>query len=203
MTDPLRERPAAPEPSAIDPLVSGLQALPAGRLVLAVDLDRTLTGEDRRGWGRPPAWERASEARAALAVGRRLRKAGHPIDLRTASFGAPAHLMPVIMAEDARLSVATNADRVDVLPPGHDKGTGLLAALRGLGGQVPIVAVGDGDNDLPLLACADLAVAVANATPTLRRHADAVTATPGPHGVRDVVHAMLAIPRPPPSNPFP
>ncbi len=60
----------------------------------------------------------------------------------------------------------------EVTRQGVNKGFGLRALLPRLGlKQVKIVAVGDGDNDVPMFACADLAIAPLNASPLARAHA--------------------------------
>lgn len=62
-----------------------------------------------------------------------------------------------------------------VLPAGVSKATGLLAALIELGiSPHNTLAVGDAENDLALLEAAEVGVAVANAVPSLRAHADLV-----------------------------
>ena len=69
-----------------------------------------------------------------------------------------------------------NKGSVMALPSDVTKATGLRAALDALG--VPIsttVGIGDAENDLVFLRCCGLAVAVANALPTVKAIADIVT----------------------------
>lgn len=77
-----------------------------------------------------------------------------------------------------------NRDRVMVLPRGIDKAAGLLVALKAL--AIPpgaCAAAGDGENDVPLLEMVGYGIAVANAVPELKAHADHVTARFGGHGL--------------------
>ncbi len=93
----------------------------------------------------------------------------------------------------SRLAAHINRDRVDVTPRGIDKGTGLEAALRNLprrrGGV--IVAFGDASNDVELFRTAHYRVAVANAEPSLKRAADAVTHHPGGRGVAEFIRSRM------------
>ena len=71
--------------------------------------------------------------------------------------------------------VVRNRDALMVLPAGVSKGTGLLAALAEFDISAHnTLAVGDAENDLALLEAAEVGVAVANAVPSVRRHADLV-----------------------------
>ena len=71
--------------------------------------------------------------------------------------------------------IVRNRGALMVLPAGVSKATGLLAALAELDISAHnTLAVGDAENDLALLELAEVGVAVANAVPSLRRHADLV-----------------------------
>lgn len=66
---------------------------------------------------------------------------------------------------------------LEVMPPGVDKASGALRVLEVLG--VPperALAIGDGENDLPLLNMCGVAVAVGNAKPAVKEAADHVVA---------------------------
>lgn len=77
-----------------------------------------------------------------------------------------------------------NRDRVMVLPRGVDKALGVLAALESLGvDPARAAAVGDGENDLPLLSAVGYGIAVANAVDELKVIADHVSEEIGGHGV--------------------
>lgn len=63
-------------------------------------------------------------------------------------------------------------DLYEMTPKGVTKATGLNALLPALGLQdVPLITVGDGQNDFTMLDMADLACAPANAHPPLKAHA--------------------------------
>ncbi|HYF91032.1 MAG TPA: Cof-type HAD-IIB family hydrolase [Symbiobacteriaceae bacterium] len=93
-------------------------------------------------------------------------------------FLAPAH---VRRAVEERLPpgvsvTSSGMDFVEIHAAGVDKG----AALRALGAILGIpreatLALGDGENDIPLLQAAGLSVAMGNAAETVRRAAGAVT----------------------------
>lgn len=62
-------------------------------------------------------------------------------------------------------AVSFNADEVMVLPPSVDKGTGSRAAVRRFGARFAAAAIGDGENDVPMLRLARCAAVPANAHP--------------------------------------
>lgn len=79
-----------------------------------------------------------------------------------------------------------------VLPAGVSKGTGLRAALAELGLSAHnTIAVGDAENDLALLEVAEVGVAVANAVPSLRAHADLVLNESSAEGVNRLLKGPL------------
>jgi hydroxymethylpyrimidine pyrophosphatase-like HAD family hydrolase len=72
--------------------------------------------------------------------------------------------------------LTTNDDSLLILPPGIDKASGMNEALRELGvSRHNLVAIGNAENDLPLLASAEHAVVVSNAAESVKRAADRVT----------------------------
>jgi hydroxymethylpyrimidine pyrophosphatase-like HAD family hydrolase len=84
-----------------------------------------------------------------------------------------------------------NRSALMVLPAGVSKGTGFHVALDQLGLSAHnTLAIGDAENDLALIQLAEIGVAVANAVPSLRSHADLVL--PGADG--QGVAAFLAGP---------
>lgn len=88
--------------------------------------------------------------------------------------------------------VVPNKDRVMLLPAGVDKGTGLAAALATL--DVPlseVASIGDGENDVALLRAAGLGIAVADAVPGLRAHADLLTSADASAGVVEAIDTLL------------
>lgn len=65
-----------------------------------------------------------------------------------------------------RHGLSFNAEEVMLLPPGVDKATGARRALARLGiGVASTAAIGDGENDVPMLRLAKLSAAPANAAP--------------------------------------
>lgn len=72
--------------------------------------------------------------------------------------------------------LVTNDDTLLILPPGIDKGSGMNEALRELGlSRHNLVAIGNADNDLPMLTRAEHAVVVSNAAESIKQAADRVT----------------------------
>ena len=79
------------------------------------------------------------------------------------------------------------------LPSGVTKGSGLAAALIRLGVEPEhTIGVGDAENDEALLRTCGLAVAVANALPSVKQIADIVTANPYGAGVAELIDRLLA-----------
>ncbi len=90
------------------------------------------------------------------------------------------------------LQVIFNKGAVMVLPSGINKATGLAAALEHL--KIPavnVVAVGDAENDHALLESVGIGVALANAVPLLKAHADWVTNNPNGSGVQELVARLI------------
>jgi HAD superfamily hydrolase (TIGR01484 family) len=91
------------------------------------------------------------------------------------------------------LQVIFNKGAVMVLPTGINKATGLAEALADLGmSKHNVVAVGDAENDHALIESAECGVAVANALPVLKQHADLVTANHHGAGVAELIDRLLA-----------
>jgi hydroxymethylpyrimidine pyrophosphatase-like HAD family hydrolase len=71
--------------------------------------------------------------------------------------------------------IVRNRASLMVLPAGITKGTGLRAVLSELNLSAHnTIAVGDAENDLSLFSVAEVGVAVVNAVPSVREHADLV-----------------------------
>ncbi|HEU0030679.1 MAG TPA: HAD-IIB family hydrolase [Kofleriaceae bacterium] len=91
------------------------------------------------------------------------------------------------------LQVIFNKGAVMVLPSGVNKATGLAQALFELGlSRHNVVGVGDAENDHALLTCCEAGVAVANALPSLKAHADVVTTADHGAGVSELIEHLLA-----------
>ena len=79
-----------------------------------------------------------------------------------------------------------------VLPAGVTKATGLASALEELNVAADrTVGVGDAENDNALLSACGMAVAVANATPSLKAEADVVTAGSHGAGVEELIDRLI------------
>ncbi len=88
--------------------------------------------------------------------------------------------------------IVFNKGAVMVLPPSINKATGLAAALAELElSPHNVVAVGDAENDHAMLQLAECAVAVGNALPIVKAHADLVTIGDHGTGVREVIDQLL------------
>jgi hydroxymethylpyrimidine pyrophosphatase-like HAD family hydrolase len=102
-------------------------------------------------------------------------------------------VLEVIRRLQMDLQVAFNREAAMVLPAGVDKASGLSVALRRLGLSTPsAIAIGDAENDHPLLAACGCGVATASAIPALKARAHLVTTGEGGAGVREVVARLVA-----------
>lgn len=82
------------------------------------------------------------------------------------------------------LRISLNRNDLMIVPAGVDKGRGAAEALRRLGeGFGTCVAVGDADNDIPMLEAAACGVAVGHPTEAVRAVADAAFPLPDGEGV--------------------
>ncbi len=92
-----------------------------------------------------------------------------------------------------RVHIILNKGSLMILPAGVDKSTGLLAALNELDiAPANVVAVGDAENDIAMLAVCGCGAAVANALPQVKRDADLVTIGRHGAGVSEVIDELLA-----------
>ena len=90
------------------------------------------------------------------------------------------------------LQVIFNKGAVMVLPSGVNKATGLKAALDELGlSPHNAVGVGDAENDHAFFSLCECSVAVANALPSVKEHADWVTRGDHGAGVIELCEALL------------
>jgi hypothetical protein len=103
----------------------------------------------------------------------------------------------IVLEELAKLQldaqIFRNRGELMILPAGISKGTGLAEAQDILGISLHnTIAVGDAENDLSLLQYCELAVAVANAVPTLKAQADVVLDEEAGKGVMELLrHPLL------------
>lgn len=71
---------------------------------------------------------------------------------------------------------------LDILPYGADKGTGCAAVTRALGLKPDsAIAIGDEDNDIPMLKKAGIGVCMANGSPAAKAAADCLTESDSDH----------------------
>lgn len=109
-------------------------------------------------------------------------------------FRSPAHRLAALCTLKSLPVTVTFSEQagLEISPPGVDKGAGLrrLAELLGIPMEAA-VAVGDGDNDRPMLEAAGLAVAMGNADPAVKAMADAVVADNDHNGAGEAIHRFL------------
>ncbi len=106
----------------------------------------------------------------------------------------PAERQPEVRAAVAGVAAGAVAlshsypHYLEIVGAGVDKGVALarLAAALGLDAAA-VMAVGDAENDLPMVTYAGVGVAVANASPALRAAADYVCAAPCGRGVAEAM----------------
>lgn len=144
------------------------------------------TGEEQLLGERPPeALIRELKARGVtpLSVGRVI----------VATWEPHRHtVLEIIRQLGLELQVIFNKGAVMVLPSGVNKARGLRAALADLGlSSHNVVGVGDAENDHALLSECELGVAVANALPMLKQHADLVTDAPRGAGVEELIRRLI------------
>ena len=89
--------------------------------------------------------------------------------------------------------ISFNRDRLMVLPHGVNKAEGLREAVWRLGASLHnALAIGDAENDQPLLDACEVGVAVGWGSEALKRRADQVIQGSGPHAVAPYIHDLLA-----------
>jgi hydroxymethylpyrimidine pyrophosphatase-like HAD family hydrolase len=144
--------------------------------------------------GEATPWVHPWPERAALVAALQARDVPHtPFDV---IFDVPrTHEAALVqsLGPQHRARAQFNVDAINVGPADATKGSGLARLQRLLGvGKERTVAIGDGENDLPLFAQAGLALAVANCTPEARKAAHRVLEQEDGEGVCAVVDAWLA-----------
>lgn len=107
----------------------------------------------------------------------------------------PNHIavLQAIQETGLELLVIFNKSAVMVLPSGVNKSTGLDYALRKLGLSFhETVGIGDAENDYSFLERCECAVAVANATQSIRQLAAFVTRGEAGQGVAELIDELIA-----------
>jgi len=88
--------------------------------------------------------------------------------------------------------IISNRKDMLLLPKGVDKASGLAALLEKTGLQAEqVVGVGDAENDLALFSVCGLGVAVSDAVPQLKTHAQFITEGGAGDGIVELVERML------------
>ena len=100
-------------------------------------------------------------------------------------------LEPAFEGTTLRL-IRTSLEFLEIMPLHVSKGAALreILARRAIVREA-VVAIGDGENDIPLLTEAGLAVAMANAQPDVRAHADRIAASNAEDGVALLLEELL------------
>ena len=118
------------------------------------------------------------------------------VELKENTVAFSREYLDVVRAELERLGIKAvlkdNRGTLILLPEGVDKGVGVREAMRLLGVDGYVVAVGDSKVDLELLEIADLRVAVADADPELKKIADHVTSRGNGDGVAELIQQLLS-----------
>ena len=88
--------------------------------------------------------------------------------------------------------VQTDAFYLEVIPSRVNKGEGLRAICRAAGIEISeTLAFGDSENDIPMLRAAGLGIAMANADPSVKSAADAVTLSNNDNGIAAALEKYL------------
>ena len=104
-----------------------------------------------------------------------------------------AAVQDVVWELGLEAQVIGNRSAVMLLPAGINKASGLAHALRKLGlSRHEAVGIGDAENDHSFLDSCECAVAVANATDSVKENVVFVTTKPNGAGVRELIDALIA-----------
>lgn len=125
----------------------------------------------------------------------RLRAVGAPFHVGAVIVGTweghAAQALQLIREEGVDLQLVFNRAAVMLLPTGVNKAVGVRRALAELGRSAHnMVAFGDAENDLPLFALAEIAVAARGSVPAVARVADDHVSLPGPAGVAQYLRRL-------------
>jgi hypothetical protein len=144
-------------------------------------------------WGTWTDLLRPSNVDLLLQAADRVVAAGIPIERRAVSFGVAVEDRAAVESLIGACTLEVNRDRLDILPPGLDKGIGLDGALGAIGYRAAhVVAIGDGENDEAMFARAAVALAVGNAVPAIKDLADEVLPEHGPQAVVAAARRLLS-----------
>jgi HAD superfamily hydrolase (TIGR01484 family) len=119
----------------------------------------------------------------SLAIGQRIISTHVPHDVT---------VLKVIRELGLSWHISYNKGAVMLLPEGVDKELGLKTALDKMNlSSNQVVAVGDGENDLPLLKLSGLSVSVQNALPLVQEFSDWVMTKSCGDGVVELIEKLL------------
>jgi hydroxymethylpyrimidine pyrophosphatase-like HAD family hydrolase len=129
-----------------------------------------------------------------------LRAAGvTDLDVGRVVVGAPTGTLATVTRVRDQVGsnrlIITNKGSIALTPRGCDKGSGLRAALRALTLEhLPVLAIGDAENDLAMFAVAAIAVGVANADDAVRASGVPLTQAVSGLGVAEALGRFLPQP---------
>ncbi|GAA1038647.1 Cof-type HAD-IIB family hydrolase [Virgisporangium ochraceum] len=175
-------------PLAADELAHACEALRSAvpDAVFAVELDggRTMVHEDRYDVG---MWERTMDGRRIGPLADVVAEPAAKLLVRSASNRDSDEFLALVSATLEGVYEATHSSLsglVEISAAGVTKASGVAWVAARLGVEpADVVVFGDMPNDIPMLAWAGRAVAVANAHPTVRDVADEVTGSNDEDGV--------------------
>jgi hypothetical protein len=118
-----------------------------------------------------------------------------------AAAAASHDVLAIVQTLGLPYGISFNRDRLMVLPCGISKAVGLFGAVWRLGASLHnAVAIGDAENDTPLLDVCEVGVAVGWGSEALKRRADEVIQGSGPPAVAKYIRNLLAMGRVPPDR---
>lgn len=131
-----------------------------------------------------------------------LEAAGVPsLDIGHVVVGAPTRSLALVTEVRDRLGsqriIISNKGSIALTPRGCNKGTGLRAAVADLHVEgLPILAIGDAENDLAVFKVATIAIGVANADEAVRASGVPLTKANAGLGVAEALQRFLPRPTP-------
>jgi hydroxymethylpyrimidine pyrophosphatase-like HAD family hydrolase len=178
-------------------LVTGRIRADLERVFPRADLFHLVVAENGGTLWRPGGDERSLASRPPAVFLESLRALGVPFDVGevvVATTEPHDHaVLRAIHEHGLDLQLVFNKGAVMVLPPRVTKASGLDAALVALGHTSDdVIAVGDAENDIVMLAASACAVAVENALPSVKDAADVVTRGARGAGIVELVEWLLA-----------